>query len=326
MNKSRIIKRMAGIMMLSVVSVSMLNGCQLATNEGKGSKAEAKKSDSENRDMFIGVFFSTEDLFADVSGDKIYAKKSVYGEGSEKVYTNFTFEDPDGIGEYHYFAMKEDGTALYNGSAADGTDCGAAYFPWGIHLAEGEKTEQTSKGTIKVNKLNLNKLSDRINVYAVYQTRECEVYMTPSSFFDAKDGAKFSMTDTSKIKEEEGEIEYSCSIEATIETVTPPEKTVLHQIDSNNKSIGVVEIDNSNIPESVELESETEYVIVEEYIGQDITNRYMVDMKFDEEIELYDPELEEEDEENTDCIFVADRDEEELFMNEAMVELKKKLY
>lgn len=180
--------------------------------------------------------------------------------------------------------------------------------------------------TIKVNKLNLNKLNNRINVYAVYQTRECEVYMTPSSFFDAKDGAEFSMTDTSKVKEEEGELEYSCSIEATIETVTPPEKTVLHQIDSNNKSIGVVEIDNSNIPESVELESETEYVIVEEYIGQDISNRYMVDMKFDEEIELYNPEFEEKDEENSDCIFVADRDEEELFMNEAMVELKKKLY
>lgn len=62
-----------------------------------------------------------------------------------------------------------------------------------------------------------------------------------------------------------------------------------------------------------EGEKTEQIVIVEEYIGKDITNRYMVDMKFDvdEEIELYDPELEKE--ENTNCIFMAARDKDKLY-------------
>lgn len=328
-HKNTFFSKLVRMTVLMAVSVSVLTGCQLAEDEKKGSdssgekKANAVEESKENKDMFIGVFFSTEDLFADVTGDRIYAKKREEVQDGEVVHTDFTFENPDGIGVYTYFGMNDSGDISYSGTSADGTDYSASYFPWKHHDTEGKKKEVIAIGTININKLNMEKLDTRINVYAVYQTKEYEVYMTPSSFFDAKDGEVFSMSEDSKVKSEyeQAEVDYSCSVEASIKAVTPAERIILHQMDSNNKLIGVIEIDNTNVPESVDLAKSTEYVVVEECIGEKIINRYMVDMKFDDAIELYDPEN--EIEENVGYIDVQIRDENELFMNVAMVELKK---
>lgn len=375
MKKENIIKKAICITMITT-SLLGITGCQIAkddkssakqttsTQAGDSTNAQAsettsareedttlEKAHNENKDLYVGVFFSDKDLIKNakvefteeelediadgqdvkiipqkVVGERFYATK-ICQTGKDSYHVDYTFEGCDGAGTFSYNVFNKEGVQMYTGGTTNGTVSDAISFSSGSNSNLGVSENGVEEGTVVVNELNMDKYRDEsgnvfLNVYDVYQTKEGDIYMILSSRMNIEGGTGFEYTDDSTIKTMDGEVPYSFTVKADINPIIPPEKTILFQMDAKHKLVGTIEIDNYNIPESIDLDSETEYVIVECYIGDKVVSRTTVDMTYEDEHNLsYDEEDEETDDYKYVDLYI--RDDNELFVMTAEVELKK---
>ncbi len=270
------------VICLTALLLSILTGCQLA-REDAGTKA--------SEDRLIGVFLTTEhlDLFdfegylndniGSLSGGEIkldgtteeyqgrrYAelrpRTLTNTETGEKVVTKeYVFPGFEGI---TYFSARVPTTAEQEGYVTSGSDEAISDGHMNLkYTDQGDST--TMEGTVYVSP----GLGSTYYFNPVYQSEDGNVYaMTGSGFstsgvrdegaaYTQTMNATYTMTENGKIKTD------SISVKISISVMSPPEKIVVLQMGADSSVVSKTEYAPGEMPESIALEENTEYIVVE---------------------------------------------------------------
>ena len=251
----------------ALMILTLLSGCQLAVDDKKAGE-----------DTLCGVFVTLDYLETDLSEETIelplgwngdpnsivFPETRIYATRHEDEYgsADYTF---DGIEGYRLFSITEMnpfGKESYKATIANGLqDVHSSYST----TDAGEEIGLT--GTI------LFDIHFPCHVYAnpVYQTPDGQVYMTQGQglWFDelqsegAAGSTKLSATSTKIVDSKK--TSDTINVELKIEGLNTNEKIVLKQMDSSDQIIAQTEITQDNIPDSIILNRQTAYMIMEEH-------------------------------------------------------------
>lgn len=349
-------KKLLGMAMITTMTVSLLTGCKLASDETASIEAVKDREETNTtsvaegkvaqEDMLVGIILSIDDLFMatdldfteeeimdiiagedvevykpKVEGNRIYAtKKEMTDENGEK-YTDYVFEGCRGVLAFRYNVMGEDGKILYESDSVGNTHDYTGDMQWDM-VSSDEKKEYSLTGNFYLNKIVADKIKTKeeevfVYKYLIYQTKAGEVYIDETFSIEVLNGYETrSWSEEVKVTLGDEEFTYKCNIELATKIAMPADKTIVRQMNENKEVIGSVEIDNTNIPESLDIDEETKFVVVEEYISDEIVYRYMVDMKYGSDSESVDEE--------SMSIAISEKNEDSLFINKAFVKLVQK--
>lgn len=330
--KMSYLKNIGKMIVVTLVLISMLVGCQLADKEYANSHLEGVS----NKDVFCGLFITTENYFyqeeVDISiedmekalsgepvdynfnetePDKIYAKEYEKKDEYGNVYSDYCFENCEGVAIFQYYDKKEDVAHMSDSGIFEASDVFVEYKTTDIG------TENKITATVKINKEYVDKYAQSgedfvIRANCVFQTSDGKVYMTPSNNNLALSTAiqSISVSDSINVNEDGEEKEQSTSIDVSLEVIKPVDKTVICQMNSENELIESLEIDNSDIPKRVKINKKAEYIIVEKYTNNKISSREMIETTVEEDDDL--------------SIELPVKDMDKKYINMTTVELKKK--
>jgi hypothetical protein len=244
-------------------------------------------------DRLIGVFITTEflDLF-DVDsflsgnvGD--FRDGEVAKDGSSQAYqgrlyatqvtktlideetgdvmqaVDFIFEGIEGIS---FFSPTVLNTSEFEGNTNFMTaDDAISNVQFGIHVGD-DINSSTMNGTIFISQHNLDKV---FYFNPVYQSTDGSVYVQSGSSISASgvssEGVMMTQTleVTTTITENGKSKTDSMSISISISVMFAPEKIIILQMDADNSLISRLEYEPDAMPETLALEKDTEYFIVE---------------------------------------------------------------
>lgn len=269
--------------------ITLFGGCQLAV-EGEVSQGE---------DMLCGVFITLDNLEMEMPEESIELPQNWNGDPNdivfpetriyanrhedEKGFVEYTFNDIEGnafymvkvygLEEYETYNKTEIGSQIANGSTH-------------VNVSIGDTSDNRSlTGTIYFD------VNYPCTIYTnpVYQTPEGEVYMIQGSCTSygklqtegSSGSIKLSDTKTKTVDGEE--TSQTVEVELNIEGVNTNKQVVLKQMDSGDNTIAEEVIVTDNIPESIEVLSDTQYMIMEEHCtdfeGKTIIKRTLLDLE-----------------------------------------------
>lgn len=332
------LKRICGLALMASMVMSMFTGCQLAKEDNFIKQGE--NEDYTNTDIFCGAFICAKSLFYDddleisdedlgkivngeevdiyednTKGDRIYATKKINITDDGFEHEEYIFEGIEGIAAFRYFEV-EDGKYPV---AVGGTGQTSAADILFAYNATNKGTDDKITGTISVNQIVADKYKEEtereffgLHVYPVYETREGDIYLTIGEGIVLTEGIEYELSTTTKSDITGEEKEYTCTVDIRFEVIKPVDNTVVYQMNADNEEIGKIEIDNTDIPESITVDKDAEYIIVEEYKDGKLIDRDMKDMNYDLD-EDYEVHFE-----------TTKKTEDELFVEVVSVELKTK--
>lgn len=266
--------------------VTLFGGCQLAVevDEPKG------------EDMLCGMFITLERLETETSDESIEIPQNWNGDPNDIVFPETRIyakrhEDKNGFVEYTFdgiegnafYIIKVQGSEEYEsyhstmiGKIANGS----------TNVSVGDSSNSRSlKGTIY---FDVN-YSCMIYTNPVYQTPEGEVYMIPGSCTsygklqtEGTSGShKLSASKTETVDGEE--INHTVEVELNIEGLNTNKQVVLKQLNSQDQIIAEETIIKDEIPESIDVLPDTQYMIMEEHCidfeGKTIIKRTLINME-----------------------------------------------
>lgn len=260
--RKTILAAMAALMILT-----MLGGCQLAVSS---------EEMNPGADRLCGVFvtldyidISFEDQEIELppnwngdSGNIVFPEGRIYATRIEEEngHIDYTF---DGIEGFRLFSVKTDsldGLGSYSSSFGDD-----ALQDGNFSLSD---EEVNISGTIYY-----DVHSPLFSIFAnpVYQTPDGQVYMTSGSGIsfggEQSEGSggstSLSATTTETIDGEE--TSHTTKVEIKIKALNTNKKVVLKQMDGDDEIIAQTEFTQDDIPESIKIEKDTAYMIMEEH-------------------------------------------------------------
>lgn len=250
----------APMVMLSLM-LSLLSGCQLATEEG----------DKATEDRLVGVFVTTESLedvleeaqkseefTLDVERDAVYLNR-IYAEqrATEDGLASYTFTGLDGIGYFNTTQTGEDGDVYLIPYRDDCLiDAGTTH-----KVIDGERGMEMESVIYF-----LATDSDRTFLFnPVYQTEDDRVYVTPSIGWRGNDGYT-NIMEQNRILTVNGESEsLYTKVTTRVEGVQPAEKYVLIYMDEKHQMISSGEYAPGSMPSEMTIPGGTSYLILETY-------------------------------------------------------------
>ena len=241
----------------AVLLCACLGGCQLAR--------EDVGEESLSGDKFVGVYitfdplyyFSAENPFEETNNPdaepRFYATaKQVENDGYKS--TTFEFEGIDGIPFFTATVLGADESANYRTSimGPEIMNPATAYFD----------TDTTITGKIDI----VEPTEVVLCMNPVYQTKDGKIYMLPceTGVFISKGAlATTTLFETVTVTENGEEITSKTSVELSAEVVRKPVKEIFKEMNGRDETIRTTEITPENIPDSIHLQPDCAYVIVE---------------------------------------------------------------
>lgn len=273
------------VAILSAIFMGLsFTGCQLAKEESVGAK---------NKDQLIGVFITTEylDLFdmegyledhIVLSGDTLVVEDKsenyngrLYATLVEKELTNeetgeknsiqeYEFQDVDGIS---FFAAEM--TDMVTGDTYVSSSTGDGIIDGKLSVHSGDEEEKTViDGKIYTIP---GKNNNAFYVNPVYQSADGKVYAISGQGImlsgSQAEGCAFSqkIEDSTTTTINGKSKTRTCVVNTSIETMLPPTKIVLLQMDKNSSILLREAYDPGKLPKSITPEKGTNYLILESY-------------------------------------------------------------
>ena len=264
------------LIVCTLIMVTLLSGCQLAKEDGQATE----------RNRLVGIYITKEhlDLFdfdrcfedhiadfanggnveiesSDQYGGRLYAElreRRVKSDDTGEIYSIWEHEFPsvEGIAFYMAEVTEPDGESYissYNGGAiCDG------------HFAYG--TDATLEGTLY---LAVTDALNTVYLNPVYQSNDGRVFLTAgeghaSSTYNAE-GTVFSMSlEETYSTTDNGETEKeSFKVTVHIAAKYPSQNITIIQMDAQSAMVVKDEYNSGNLPEQIEVDSGTAYIILE---------------------------------------------------------------
>ena len=273
------IKRSLSALLAVIVALS-LYGCQLAREDADG---------SAGKDRLIGVFVTREylDLFdmdgylndnlQNLSGGEISLDGSseqyqgrLYAALQDRTLTSDTGEESTtqeyvfpGVEGISYFAARIPATEESESYITTSSDEAVSDGLLSMNYSDTED-KITLDGTIYLANLSGN-YSCYIN--PVYQSEDGSVYAVSGDGMEMCGGAGMSQTLEEKTAVTENGVSKTVisSIKISIETLCPPEKIVILQMDKNSEIVSRQEYTPGELPEMLKTETVTVYILEETY-------------------------------------------------------------
>lgn len=277
---------------LAVLLVISFCGCQLALKDAGG---------SAGKDKLIGVFVTREylDLFdmdgylndnlQNLSGGEIHVEGNdekyqgrLYAvlqeitltsdTGEKSTMQEYVFPGADGIS---YFAARVPAAEGRESYITSGSDEAISDGQLGLNYGDTED-KITLDGTIYLADLSGN-YSCYIN--PVYQSEDGSVYAVSGDGMEMCSGAGMSQTLEEKSTVTENGVSKTVisSIKISIETLSPPEKIVLLQMDKDSTILSKAEYNPGELPDTLKPEPATAYILEETYAhdasGEEVVTR-----------------------------------------------------
>lgn len=269
-------------LLLAIIMVASLAGCQLAREDAAATKSQ---------DRLIGVYVSYEyvDLFdmegyindnlnaiggeITVDGDskeyegRMYAtlkeSEETTSHGEKYTHTMFVFEELEGVGMFAPTItdpLNDERTYISSGS-------GEGFADSKSHFKEGDSEDGLElEGTLYISS---GTMSDAIYINPVYQSEDDRVYLVTGQGFaatgDNGEGGVYTQTITNKvtITENGNSKGYSSSVKVSVATMNPTQKVAILQMDKDSNVIERVEYTPDGVPAELLPEGATDYIIVE---------------------------------------------------------------
>lgn len=239
-----------------------LGGCQLAREDAG--------DESLTGDKFVGVYitfkplhyFSAENTYDGInnpdSEPRFYATaKQVDDDGYKS--TTFEFEGIDGIPLFRAIVLGANEEESYCTSIVgpEIMSSSIAYTDAGTSLTGSIYVVESTEVVLRLN--------------PVYQTKDGKIYMLPgeTGVFISKGAAcKTTLFETTTVTENGKETTSKTSIELSAEVVSKPLKEIIKEMNSRDEIIRTTEITPENIPDSIRLQPDCAYAIVETHSGE----------------------------------------------------------
>ncbi|MEN6418477.1 MAG: hypothetical protein ABFC73_06105 [Clostridiaceae bacterium] len=278
---------------LAVLLMASLCGCQLAREDAGG---------TEEKDKLIGVFVTREylDLFdmdgylsdnlQNLSGGEFHVdgnNEKYQGRlyavlqditltsdtGEQSTMQEYVFPDVDGVS---YFAARVPAAEGRESYISSGSDEAISDGQLGLNYGDTED-KITLDGTIYLADLSGN-YSCYIN--PVYQSEDGSVYAVSGGGMEMCSGAGMSQTLEEKSTVTENGVSKTVisSIKISIETLPPPEKIVLLQMDKDSTILSKAEYNPGELPGTLKPEPATAYILEETY-AHDVSGEEVVTRK-----------------------------------------------
>jgi len=263
MMRKTIFAALAALMIL----LTMLGGCQLAVDNDEM---------NPGKDRLCGVFVTLDYLDMSFADEPIEIPPSWNGNPNSIVFperridatrteeenghVEYTF---DGIEGFRLFEVKVNDSKENSSYWSSMTDSGIE----DVHVEISDESVRLS-GTI-----SYDVHTSYFSIYAnpVYQTPEGDVYMIEGSGIsfsgDQSEGTGGSTTLSETITENTNgeETSRTTDVEIKVEAVNTNKKVVLKQMGINDEMITQTEITQDDIPKSIQIDKDTEYMIMEEH-------------------------------------------------------------
>jgi len=261
--RKTIIAALAALMIL----LTMLGGCQLAVDNDEM---------NPGKDRLCGVFVTLDYLdmsFADKpieippswNGDPnsiVFPERRIDATRTEEKngHVEYTF---DGIEGFRLFEVKVDNSEENGSYWTSMSDSGIE----DVHVKISDESVHLS-GTISY---DVHTSSFSIYANPVYQTPDGQVYMANGSgmSFEGEqiEGTSGSTTlsETTTENTNGEETSHTTEVEIKVEAVNTNKKVVLKQMNSSDQIVAQTDITQDDIPESIQIDKNTAYMIMEEH-------------------------------------------------------------
>lgn len=275
-------RRLTTAILMTIALILQLSGCQLAKDDGAA-------ENTQTRDKLIGVFVTTEplDLFDmegylndhihgldfDDNGNTQVSLDSGHADYSRQLNAVYKPSNNNTVGEYIFEGV--DGIAMFQPNITqDGTDASIVNVTQidpeisDIHSTAGDTNKL--EGTIYV----ANTKYFAIYCNPVYQKPDGSVYLLSGHGIsgDLTHGASFSQS----LKEDYSSTvdgvstQTSMEVRVTVEGRHTVDKYQLLEMNADNNCVGTQNISAADIPDSITVHRETDYIIViNEYTDDD---------------------------------------------------------
>ena len=253
---------------LFAMLILALTGCQLA-QEGAGQQEDAR---------LIGVFLTTEHLdlidHASIEGIQIPMRRGQPDFSAFFMPGRLYAEWDNDIGEFRF---PIDGIPFFSAVAP------AEYTPWGHvttshaspaitgggshHFFGDNYARMEMTGTIRA--VPGAQAAAFVSMNTVFQTADGRVFLTSGSGYsfhgNTTEGRIWSVTLSESITTTQNRVEntYSATITINLETMFPPERFVLLQMDKDSQIVRRTEFTPDQTHQPFHLEAATEYLILE---------------------------------------------------------------
>ncbi len=282
----RTLARAAMIMLM----MGSLVGCQLARPDGEVSET----GKGVNEDRLVGVYVTREHLHLfDMEGylrdnlgqvmkdenhviqdgaayeGRLYAElvtqTSTDEDGRTHEHQEYVFADLEGMGLYSVFIDAEEG-GYHTSLSGDGiSDVHVGYHT----KDDGEDISLEGVIYVAARARSVQQGDTVFYFNPVYQSADGQVYLMSGSGLgsmsvsSAGTSMSHEMNGTVTIKIDGEEKIYGCDVNVTIESVYAPEKMIVHQMSAKNIVLTKTEYIPGQLPDSLEVEPETAYLLVE---------------------------------------------------------------
>ncbi len=274
-------KRVYAVLAACILIIT-LSGCQLALPEK-----------STQQDQLCGIFITFEPLpspLDEMNGEmslrefqelmqskaKIYAVKKT--SGSPSAMPDYFFEGIEGLRFMELYISDEQG-GCYTSQVDPGVD--------GVHISVGnDAVELTGKLMLDI------RFNRTIYANPVYLTQDGQVYMVQGDGVsyggrtDAGDWGSTTIEETRTQTENGEKTSRAFRLELKIVGINPLQEAVLKRMDANDSLIAQTLITQDTVPESILLEKDTAYMVVEEHRldweGNPVTERSLLNVNEDE--------------------------------------------
>lgn len=274
-------KRISAVL-LTLLVVFTLTGCQLAREDGTAEKGQNKLIgvyvSYDHIDLFDfesymndNLKFSGGELKIDGESQKyegrMYAIRKdevkTASQGEKYTHTEFIFEEVEGIGMFSPTitdSLNNDLTYISSSGDEGFTDVKS-------HVKSGDNEDGIElEGTVYISS---GAMSDAIYINPVYQSTDGRVYLVAGQGFvatgDNGEGGVYTQTLTDKVtvKENGKSKSYSSSVKVSVATMNPTEKVTILQMDKESNILKKDEYKPEDVPNELKAESAADYIIVE---------------------------------------------------------------
>lgn len=290
-------KNKLGYLIISLIMVVILNGCQLAQEDLAATKGQDKligvyityeSLDLFDMDAFLKDNFtklsSGENVIPEVEdkyNDRLYAsfvEKEMTDENGEiKTNSEYVFEGLEGIPMFTYtIADPVSGESYMISNFEDGIFEAKSSINCGDN-EEGIELE----GILYV---DTNTKSHGVYVNPVYQSADDKVYLLSGYGLwlgeDQVEGAfcTHTISDSITVTENKKTITYNSTIKVSVTSTSPAEKVAISQMRSDSHVISRNEYFIDEMPEEIIPDNACEYLIIESY-STDINGEMAVERK-----------------------------------------------
>lgn len=273
--------------------LTLFGGCQLAVDD----------SGRSGDDMLCGVFITFEYLESDFNEENIDVPLNRNGNPNEIIFpeTRIYAKRIDNGGSVNYVFDDLEGIRFF-GVEVDDLEQNENYYKTVIDSEIVDGNVNVNVGDSSVNRSLSGTVYFDVHypctIYAnpVYQTPEGDVYVTNGSGMSfgrmQVEGSQGTTTlsETKTITEDSKKTSSTLEVEIKVEGANSNNKVVLKQMGSDDQLIAEEVIVKDNIPESMQLLPDQEYLIMEEHCtdfeGNTVIKRTLLDIDKKETLEV----------------------------------------